>query len=129
MRMTGDEALAEDATQVAFIRSSSADTELGSAVAAHAARYLLAIAPRLTGRSADNAVMGAAIADAPSSWCRMLESARATDASDASRKASLSWVSQEASTLATAGLTDVAMDDASTRGVRGDALFYLAQRK
>jgi hypothetical protein len=107
----------------------AADTDLGTIPPAEAARWLLAIAPRLAGRSGDNAVMGAAIADAPSSWRRMVQIARTADASESSRKASLFWVSQEASALATAGLTDVAMDDASTRSVRRDALFFLAQRR
>jgi len=107
----------------------SGDTDLGTIPPAEAARYLLAVAPRLAGRSGDNAVMGAAIADAPSSWRRMLQIARTADASESSRKASLFWVSQEASALATAGLTDVAMDDANVRAVRSDALFYLAQRR
>ncbi|MEP7002736.1 MAG: hypothetical protein ABI969_19750 [bacterium] len=106
-----------------------ADTELGAAGAPEAARYLLSIAPGLANHSADQAVMGAAIVDAPSPWRRMLEIARANDASDGARKASLLWVSHEASTVATAGLTDVAMDDASGNAVRSDALFYLAQRK
>jgi hypothetical protein len=106
-----------------------ADTELGAIPPAEAARYLLSIAPRLSGRSADDAVMGAAIADAPSPWRRMLEIARANDASESSRKSSLFWVSQEAGAVATAGLADVAMDDANDGSVRSDALFYLAQRR
>jgi hypothetical protein len=110
-------------------RRTSASTELGAIDPAQAARYLLAIAPRLSGQSGDHAVMGAAIADAPSSWRRMLEIARASGASESSRKASMFWVSQEASAAATAGLTDIAMDDASVRSVRSDALFYLAQRR
>ena len=110
-------------------RVARADTELGAVPAAEASRYLLAIAPQLSGRAGDHAVMGAAIADAPSPWKRMLEIARSGDASESSRKSSLFWVSQEASNVATAGLTDVAMDDANGGNVRSDALFYLAQRK
>jgi hypothetical protein len=106
-----------------------ADTELGAISPPEAQRYLLSIAPGLANHSADQAVMAAAIVDAPSPWRRMLEIARANDASDGARKASLFWVSHEASTVATVGLTDVAMDDASGNSVRSDALFYLAQRK
>jgi hypothetical protein len=106
-----------------------ADTELGAVAPAEASRFLLAIAPRLSGRAAGDAVMGAAIADAPSPWRRMLEIARAGDASESSRKSSLFWVSQEATAVATAGLTDIAMDDANGGSVRSDALFYLAQRR
>ncbi len=105
-----------------------ADTELGAVSAPEAARYLLKIAPRLSGRSADNAVMGAAIADSTNLWRRMLEIARDNDASEASRKSSLFWVSQEASSVATAGLSTVAMDEDADSPVRNDALFFLAQR-
>lgn len=109
-------------------RRTSADTELGDVSPAEASRWLLTIAPRLSGRSADDAVMGAAIADGPSSWRRMLEIARSNEASESSRKSSLFWVSHEATAAATAGLTDVAMDESSEGSVRRDALFFLAQR-
>jgi hypothetical protein len=109
-------------------RVERADTELGAVSAPETARYLLAIAPSLSGRSADNAVMGAAIADSTTVWRRMLEIARDNDASESARKASLFWVSQEASTVATAGLSAVAMDAAAEGSVRSDALFFLAQR-
>lgn len=105
------------------------DTDLGAVSALDAARYLLKIAPALTGRSADNAVMGAAIADGTNLWRRMLEIARDNDASEAARKSSLFWVSQEASAVATAGLRDVAMDDDAESAVRSDALFFLSQRR
>ena len=110
-------------------RRVGADTELGDVAAAEAARYLLAIAPRLSGASGDDAVMGAAIADAPSSWRRMLEIARAGDASESSRKSAMFWLSQEATVAATSGLADVALDDTNGGSVRSDALFYLAQRR
>ncbi len=38
------------------------------------------------------------------------------------------WLSREASAAATAGLTDIAMDDSSEGSVPADALFFLAQR-
>jgi len=110
-------------------REERVDTNLGAIGAAEAARYLLSIAPALSGRSADNAVMGAAIADSASVWKRMLEIAKDNTASEGSRKSSLFWVSQEASTVATAGLGAVATDDDAANGVRSDALFFLAQRK
>jgi hypothetical protein len=109
-------------------RDERADTELGSVGAPEAARYLLEIAPKLSGRSAENAVLGAAIADSSTIWRRLLEIARDNDASEGARKASLFWLSQEASTVATAGLGAVAMDDDAQTSVRGDALFFLSQR-
>ncbi|MDB4892809.1 MAG: lyase domain protein repeat-containing protein, partial [Gemmatimonadetes bacterium] len=109
-------------------KDARADTELGAVNAPEAARYLLKIAPGLSGRSADHAVMGAAIADSANLWRRMLEIARDNDASEASRKSSLFWVSQEASSGATAGLSAVAMDEDADSPVRNDALFFLSQR-
>ncbi|MES2177073.1 MAG: hypothetical protein V4550_04345 [Gemmatimonadota bacterium] len=109
-------------------RAERADTELGAIPMAEAARYLLAIAPALAGRPAENATMGAAIADAPMDWRRMLAIARDNDATESSRKASLFWVSQQAGAVATSGLTDVAMDNDAQASVRSDALFFLAQR-
>ncbi len=110
-------------------RTNRAESELGAVAPAEAARYLLAVAPKLNDRSADHAILGAAIADGVSPWKRMLEIARSNDASETSRKSSLFWVSQEAGNVATAGLRDIAMDDDADGKVRSDALFYLAQRK
>jgi hypothetical protein len=109
-------------------RNEQVDTDLGAVSTTETARYLLELAPRLVGRSAENAVMGAAIADSVTTWRRLLEIAKDTDASEASRKASLFWVSQEASTVATAGLGAVAIDDDAETSVRSDALFFLSQR-
>ena len=106
----------------------NADTELGDVRPQEAATYLLELAPRLSGRSGDDAVMGAAIADGVVIWQRLLSIARDSAASEASRKAALFWVSHEASAAATAGLDSIAGDDDGLLSVRSDALFYLAQR-
>jgi len=112
-------------------RRERVDADLGTVAPADAARYLLGIARKLDvrGSGADDAITGAAIAAGPSQWRPMLEIARDNDASESSRKASLFWVSQEASTAATVGLGDVAADDDAAASVRSDALFFLAQRK
>ena len=73
--------------------------------------------------------MGAAIANVPKVWPRLLEIARDDGATESSRKSALFWVSREASVAAVAGMGDVAEDDDAAAGVRSDALFYLAQRK
>jgi len=109
-------------------RPADADTELGDVSPGEAARYLLALAPRLAGQSGEHAVMGAAIADGVVAWPRMLEIARQRGASEAAQKAAVFWVSQEAGAVATRGLDSVASDDDVTLSVRADALFYLAQR-
>jgi hypothetical protein len=110
-------------------RVSRADTELGAVSAGDAMRYLIALAPKLERHAADNALLGAAIADGPLPWKGMLQIARDNGASEPARKSALFWVSHEASSVATAGLRDVAMDDDANAKVRSDALFYLAQRK
>jgi hypothetical protein len=106
-----------------------ADMDLGTVPSTDAARYLLAIAPRLEGHSADDAIMGASIAAGAKTWPRMLEIARDNTATESAQKSALFWVSQEASAAATAGLSAVAMDDDAAGSVRSDALFHLAQRK
>jgi HEAT repeat protein len=88
----------------------------------------MAIAPKLSGRSADHAIMGAAIADSVVIWRRLIEIARDNSASESARKSSMFWVSQEAGEAATAGLDSVASDDDAEVAVRADALFFLAQR-
>jgi hypothetical protein len=109
-------------------RAADADTDLGNVAPAEAARYLVAIAPRLTGRASDEAVTGAEIADGVVVWPSLLRIARDSDASESSRKAAVFWVSHEASAAATAGLDSIVVDDAAALSVRSDALFYLAQR-
>jgi len=106
----------------------SAETELGRVSASDAAAYLLSIAPRLTGESADDAIMGAQIANGARVWDRLLEIARDNGATESARKSALFWVSHEASIAATSGLGAVAADDDASIAVRKDALFYLAQR-
>jgi hypothetical protein len=109
-------------------RTEQADTELGEVPPADAARYLLDVAPRLPGESADDAVMGAQIAEGANVWRRLLQIARDNSASEAARKASVFWVSHEAGVAATAGLDSIAVDDDINTSVRADAIFYLAQR-
>jgi hypothetical protein len=109
-------------------RADAADTDLGEVPPADAVAFLLDHAPGLTGRGADNAVMGAVIAEGAMVWRRLLQIARSSDASESARKASVFWVSQEASAAATAGLDSVAADDDVSLSVRKDALFHLAQR-
>ena len=106
-----------------------ADMELGAVPAPEAVRYLLSVAPHLDGRSGDDAVAAAAIADVPKTWTGLLAIARDDGATESARKSALFWVSREASAAAVAGLSGVAEDDDATISVRSDALFFLSQRK
>ena len=109
-------------------REEKAKTELGDVSSIEAANYLLSLASGLDGRSADAAILGAAIADSAVIWKDLLRIARNEDASVKARKSALFWVSQEATTAALAGLDSIATDDDGDVGVRADALFHLAQR-
>lgn len=108
---------------------SAAEVELGAVDPAAALRFLVATAPKLDGRSGDDAVTAAAIADAPKTWPGLLSIARDDGASESARKSALFWVAREASDAAVAGLSSVADDSDATLGVRSDALFFLSQRK
>jgi HEAT repeat protein len=105
-----------------------AETNLGEVTPGEAARYLLALAPRLAGRSGDAAVLGAEIAVGVVVWPELLRIARDSGAAESARKAAVFWVSHEASTAATAGLDSIAVDDEATLSVRREVLFHLAQR-
>lgn len=124
-----------DGTLVTSVRMSvggpgvTANTDLGRVEPSEAVRYLLSWAPRLDGRSAEDAVTTAAVAAVPKVWPDLLAIARDDKASESSRKSALFWVSREASAAAVTGLGSVAEDDDASAGVRSDALFYLAQRK
>jgi hypothetical protein len=104
------------------------DVQLGEVPAAEASKYLLSLAPRLSGKSGDHAILGAVIAEGGASWQTLLRIARDQNASESSRKASVFWVSQEATVAATRGLDEIATDDDGSLSVRKDALFYLAHR-
>jgi hypothetical protein len=103
-------------------RSETGDTHLGDVPPADAARYLLAL------ESADDAILGAQIADDVVTWPTLLQIARDNGASESARKSAVFWVSHEASVAATRGLDSIAVDDDVTLSVRKDALFFLAQR-
>lgn len=107
----------------------AAETELGSVDPEAAVPFLLAAAPKLDGRSGDDAIIAAAIADALKTWPGLLAIARDDAASESSRKSALFWVAREASEAAVAGLSSVADDNDATLSVRSDALFFLSQRK
>lgn len=106
-----------------------ADADLGDVPAAEASQYLLALAPKLDGKSGDDAVLASVVADHPVDWQALLRIARDNSASEPARKAAVFWVSEEATVAATRGVDSIATDDDVTLSVRKDALFYLAHRK
>jgi hypothetical protein len=109
--------------------SERADFYIADVKAADAAAYLLKIAPHLSGRAGDRAVLGAVVADGVVAWPTLLTIARASDASESSRKAAIFWLSHEASAVATRGIDSLATDDDTSLALRKDALFYIAQRR
>jgi hypothetical protein len=105
------------------------DADLGDVPPAEAARYLLGIAPRLSGRAADHAVMAAQIAEGVVLWQRLLEIARDDRASLAARKSSVFWLNQYDNAGARTGIDEILKDDRVPLAVRKDALFHVAQRQ
>src|SRR5688500_5090370 len=52
------------------------DTDLGDVLPSKASRYLLSIAPQLTGKAGDHAVLGAVIAEGGAEWQTLMRIAR-----------------------------------------------------
>lgn len=99
--------------------------DLGALPPADAARYLLGLAGSLGGRSADDAVSAAAIADAPEVWPEFARLVRARDAMLEPRKSALFWLGQ--SEAPTAELVRL-YDDLDAEPLREHYAFVMSQR-
>ncbi len=102
-------------------------TDLGQVSAAEASAYLLDLAAHADDRVAERALLPAAVADSVVAWPKLLELARNTSLPNGVRRSATFWLSQEAATAATKGLTDLAESDGD-RQVREAAVFALSQR-
>lgn len=100
-------------------------TDLGRVAAPEAAKALVEIASR--GRRADDAILGAMLADSAVVWPDLLALARKDSAPQASRKSAVFWLSQVAGDAATRGLTELAEDAGQDREIRDQAVFALSQ--
>lgn len=101
-------------------------TDLGTVGAADAAHYLISLADRVS--RADDAILGATLADSVTIWPDLLRIARSPSASSSTRKSATFWLGQAAGDAATRGLDSLASDSSSEREVRKQAVFALSQR-
>jgi len=100
-------------------------TDLGQVAAPVAAKALLEVAAR--GRRADDAILGAMLADSAVVWPDLLALARQGSAPQESRKSAVFWLSQVAGDAATRGLAELAEDNRQDREIRDQAVFALSQ--
>lgn len=100
-------------------------TDLGDVAAPVAAKALIAIAAR--GRRADDAILGAMLADSTVVWPDLLALAKQSSAPRDSRKSAVFWLSQVAGDAATKGLADLAENADEDREIREQAVFALSQ--
>ncbi len=108
-------------------RADVAATDLGQVSAAEASAYLLDLAAHGDSHVAERAVLPASVAAGVVVWPKLLELARDASRPTAVRRSATFWLSQEAATAATKGLTELATS-AADREVRRSAIFALSQR-
>lgn len=113
-------------SRVGGAATGSAERDLGDVPATDAARYLLELARSLGGRSANEAVSAAALADAPGIWPDFVRLVRDRDAMVEPRKDALFWLGQsDAPTSDLVGL----YDDLESEPLREHYTFVLSQRR
>lgn len=101
--------------------------DLGTVSSRAAATFLLGIAQK-GGKAGEDAILPAMLADSIEIWPDLIKLARNQQVGTEVRKSALFWVGQAAAAAATAGLADVAGDQALDRDVRESAVFALSQR-
>lgn len=102
-------------------------TDLGEVPAAEASSFLLDLVTEAAPNVAEDALMPAAIADAPDPWQRLLAIARDGSLDSDVREQATFWLGQSATREATAGLAEIVDTDGSV-GVQKAAVFALSQR-
>jgi len=100
-------------------------TDLGTVAGPAAAKALISLASRE--RRADQAIFAATIADSAVVWPDLLALAKDRNVAHDNRKSAVFWLSQAAGDAATAGLTELAENEAEDRDVRDQAVFALSQ--
>jgi hypothetical protein len=102
-------------------------TDLGEVPAAEASDFLLDLASGAASKVAEDAIMPAAIADAPDPWRRLLAIARDGSLDSDVREQATFWLGQSATREATTGLAEIVDTDGSVE-VQKAAVFALSQR-
>ena len=102
--------------------------DLGTVSAEVAADYLLGLAGSARESVAEDAVGGAAMADAET-WPQMLDLAKRRDLYEDVRSAATFWVGQASADRATEGLSELVYADDDELEVRQSAIFALSQQE
>jgi len=102
--------------------------DLGLVSAPRAADFLLVLARQSPVRAGEQAIFAAVMADSAIVWPDLLRIARDRSSPDDLRKGAVFWLGQAAGSAATAGLDELAADEAVDREIRETAVFALSQR-
>jgi hypothetical protein len=102
--------------------------DLGTVGARQAADYLLSLAGSLSGKSAQEAIFPATLADSATVWPQLLRLARNDSRPRSVRQQSVFWLGQMAGDKVADDLGDLVKDDDVDREVREQAVFALSQR-
>ncbi len=103
-----------------------AATDLGMVEPAEAVAYLLTVARAGTGRVAERAVLGIALADAET-WPDLLKLAKDGSRPRSVRKSAVFWLGQAAGEAAVEGLTGLVAEPDEDLEVKKSAIFALSQ--
>jgi HEAT repeat protein len=114
-------------THIGRVRRATADTDLGTVSAREASSYFLEVASTASGRTANSAIMAAALADSVDIWRQLLALARNNDRPRDVRSAALYWMSGVAPAEAAPQLATLARNSSETRSLREGVLMTLAQ--
>jgi len=101
-------------------------TDLGAVSARAAAEYFLALAER-GGPAKGDPLLPAILADSITIWPQLIRIGKNTSVKSSIRKQAVFWLSQEAGTEATKGLTELAENEREDQDVRKQAVFALSQ--
>ncbi|HEU5260344.1 MAG TPA: HEAT repeat domain-containing protein [Gemmatimonadales bacterium] len=109
-------------------RAAAGATDLGTASAPEAARYLLSLARAATSGARERAIFAATLADSVILGPDLLRIARDTGVPRRTRRTAVFWLGQAAEQAATQGLDDLVAADTMDREIREAAVFALSQR-
>ena len=113
-----------------LLRDSEGAVELGAVSAEQAVEFLLETARRggRSGHGEEDALFPAVLANVDEIWRDLMAMAKDRTVDEDVRSSALFWVGQEATSVVTEGLAEVALDEDEDQGVRDAAVFALSQR-
>jgi HEAT repeat protein len=109
-------------------RLRSRTRDLGFVEAAELQDVMLSIAESARNEDLDEAVMCAMLSEGFEDWSRVIALARDEDRPEDIRESAIFWLGQQASAVATEGLTQLVADDDVELELREHAIFSLSQQ-